>query len=335
MTTTSHETLLIVEAPTQQDESQNTSGTNEIGKNESSAPFTATRLDLFLTSHFVENGKPLYSRTYFQKLIEEGLVKLNGELVKKRELVALGDEVEIAFPLEKELHLEPEDIPLDVLYEDEDLLIVNKPSGMVIHPAPGNPKGTFANALLHYLKRTPTEDPLRPGIVHRLDKDTTGALIAAKNPLAHRRLVEMFSKRQIKKEYLAVCLDNIPSQTINLPIGRDPRNRKKMWIDTERAKSAKTIIETLQFNEPFCLVRCELITGRTHQIRVHLAGLGHPIIGDPLYGSSQMNVKYGENVQLLHAHTVEFMHPITNIPIKITAPLPLPLKNFLKNHFDL
>ena len=320
--TISHETLLVVDEIKGQEKSdQNLS--------------LSLRLDSFLSSHFVDNGKPLYSRTYFQKLIEDGLVKLNGDPVKKRELVSYGDEIEIAFPIQEELHLHPEEIALDIIYEDDDLLAINKPAGMVVHPAPGNPKGTFANALLFYLGKTPTEDPLRPGIVHRLDKDTTGVLLAAKNPLAHRRLVEQFSSRQIKKEYIAVCMSNAESCKIDLPIGRDPRDRKKMWIDTPRAKRAITIIENISFSEPFSLVRCQLITGRTHQIRVHLAAQGHPILGDPLYGSQSLNQKYEQATQLLHAHRIEFEHPITNIPLSITAPYPVALNNFLKNHFDL
>jgi len=277
---------------------------------------TSLRLDKLLVSRF-----PKYSRTYFQFLIEQGCVLASGEPVKKRAHLDAGDEVEICFLLTPELSLTPQEIPLDILYEDEHLIGVNKPVGMVVHPAPGHPDQTFANALLFHCQHLPGNDPLRPGIVHRLDKDTSGVLLAAKTSQAHGKLVEMFSKRELKKKYLALCVGTPKEGWIDAPIGRHPVHRKEMCVLPE-GKEAKTFCRVLQTKNGLSLVEVDLVTGRTHQIRVHLKHIGAPVLGDPVYGSASVNKKFNTTRQLLHAHTLSFTHPITGKPLELTAPLP-------------
>ncbi len=286
------------------------------------------RLDKWLSLKF-----PTYSRTYFQSLIEDGNVLINDKPCKKREKIKPGDEVEVCFVLTPELSLEPENIPLDILYEDEDLLVVNKPAGMVVHPAPGHPSGTFVNALLFHCKSLKSEmdDPLRPGIVHRLDKDTSGALIAAKTSFAHRTLVSFFSERKIKKFYKTICL-GIPSVTeINAPIQRHPTKRQEMTVCQEGGKPAVTLLEILKKGARTSLLSIELITGRTHQIRVHLKHIGHPVLGDALYGQENANAKWKVKRQLLHAERLIFPHPRTGILLNITAPLPADILKIMQN----
>lgn len=273
------------------------------------------RLDKFLTSHF-----PDYSRSYFQYLIENGFVLVNGEKLKKREIPLPGDEIEVCFQLTPELSLEPENIPLDILFEDEHLIAVNKPIGMVVHPAPGSPNHTFVNALLYHCKTLPDSGNLRPGIVHRLDKDTSGILIAAKTHDAHQKLVSMFCKRAIHKKYLAVTLDNPGTLEISAPIKRHPTRRQEMNVSPE-GKIAISRIKTLESKDGLSLVEINLITGRTHQIRVHLKHQGTPVLGDPVYGSISSNEKYGIHRQLLHAHELSFIHPCTQEPLHLVAPI--------------
>lgn len=276
------------------------------------------RLDKLLSSHF-----PEHSRTYFQYLIEQGCVLVNGKALKKRSKSHAGDEIEICFLLTPELSLEPQDIPLDILYEDEYLIVINKPAGMVVHPAPGNPKDTFANALLHHCKQLGGfSDSLRPGIVHRLDKDTSGVLIAAKTYEMHQALIECFSLRKIKKTYLAVCLGKPPEGTISAPIGRHPVHRKQMCVLSEKGKPAVTHLTLLGHKPPFSLVKLEPVTGRTHQLRVHLEHLKCPILGDIVYGSDSINKKHQIYRQLLHAYQLNFTHPLTQKNLLFTAPIP-------------
>jgi 23S rRNA pseudouridine1911/1915/1917 synthase len=285
------------------------------------------RLDKLLKEHY-----PLHSRTYFQYLIENGYVLVNGRVLKKREKPKEGDEIEICFVLTPELSLAPEEIPLDILYEDEHLLAINKPAGMVVHPAPGHPSNTFVNALLFHCKNLPVSaDDVRPGIVHRLDKDTSGVLIAAKTSIAHAKLVELFSSRQIEKNYLAVCVGNPGNTTINAPLKRHPIHRKEMTVCPE-GKEAISRCTVLAVKEQLALVDVQLITGRTHQIRAHLKSKGTPVVGDPVYGSPSANQKYGIQRQLLHAHRVAFTHPLTQKPLILTAPLPSDLAQFLKKY---
>lgn len=275
-----------------------------------------TRLDKFLVSQY-----PAYSRSYFQYLIEQGLVLRNGQKLKKKEIPQVGDEIDICFQLPPEIDLEPEEIALDILFEDEHLLIINKPTGMVVHPAPGHPRHTFVNALLYHCKTLPQTDNLRPGIVHRLDKDTSGVLIAAKTTEAHQKLVSLFCERKIQKKYIAVCIGNPGNITLSLPIKRHKSRRQEMSVDPE-GKEAISIFRTLQENNGLFLVEVDLITGRTHQIRVHLKHHKTPILGDPIYGSPSMNQKWGVSEQLLHAYEISFIHPFTYKTIFIRASLP-------------
>lgn len=278
---------------------------------------TAYRLDRLLVHRF-----PSYSRTYFQTLIEEGCVLLNGQPCKKREKPEKDDEIEICFQWSPEISLTPENIPLTILYEDDHLIAINKPAGMVVHPAYGHPSGTFVNALLYHCQTLERTDPIRPGIVHRLDKDTTGLLIAAKTQKAHQKLVEAFASRTIEKHYLAITVGRPSEGLIDAPIGRDPVHRKQMAVCFETGKEAKSECSILTSSEILSLVEVRLITGRTHQIRVHLKHRGTPILGDPIYGSQSINKKYNQHQQLLHAHRLSLIHPISGKPLHLSAPPP-------------
>lgn len=278
------------------------------------------RIDKLLSHRF-----PNHSRTYFQHLLDIGCVLLNGEPVKKRVIPEEGDEIEVCFQATPEASLEPENIPLDILYEDEYLLAVNKPVGMVVHPAPGHWSGTFVNALLAHCKDlAPTSDPLRPGIVHRLDKDTTGVLLAAKTLPAHQKLIELFSNREVEKLYLAICLGKPSNRIINVPIGRHPVHRKEM-APLPDGREAITEIQVAACTEQASLVLAKPKTGRTHQIRVHLKHVGCPIIGDPLYGRADLHPR-----PLLHAYRLSFPHPITKAPMRLIAPIPADMKSWLQ-----
>lgn len=273
---------------------------------------------------------PSYSRAYFQYLIEEGCVLINGERVKKKDLLEEGDEIEICFLAIPSSDLRPEKIPLDILYEDEYLLAINKPAGMVVHPAPGNWSGTFVNALLaHTQTSLPGDDCLRPGIVHRLDKDTSGVLLAAKSAEAHRKLIELFSRREIDKLYLALCHGKIENQDVSVPIGRHPVHRKEMAVLPD-GKKALTQLQLAAYRDPYSLVIAKPKTGRTHQIRVHLKHLRAPIVGDALYGE-----KSGYSRHLLHAYRLNFSHPITKEPMKIQAPLPADMLEWIQKLFGI
>lgn len=285
---------------------------------------TQHRLDRLLCQQY-----PTYSRTYFQYLIEQGFVLVNGLPLKKKDKPKLGDEIEICFQLTPEISLEPENIPLEILYEDEHLLAVNKPAGMVTHPAPGHYTGTFVHALLYHCKTLPLGDTLRPGIVHRLDKDTSGVLLAAKTSEAHQKLVEMFCERKLEKSYLAICVGTPGNGTIEAPIKRHPTKRKEMAVDPT-GKPATSITNVLAFDGKLSLVEVKLITGRTHQIRVHLKHKGAPILGDPVYGSPAWNKQYDAPRQMLHAYRLSFSHPITGVRIDLKAPL---TEDFKKNNF--
>lgn len=280
------------------------------------------RIDKLLAERF-----PEYSRTYFQNLIEHGCVLLNGERVLKRIVPEEGDEIEICFQAIPGPSLAPEAIPLDILYEDDHLLAINKPAGMVIHPAPGHWSGTFVNALLaHCKEKAPGDDPLRPGIVHRLDKDTTGVLVAAKTITAHQKLIEMFSERRMEKLYLAICSGRPTGGTIRAPIGRHPLHRKEMAVLSD-GREAITEIQVAAFNDQCSLLLVRPQTGRTHQIRVHLKHIGCPVLGDEIYGNRRLN---DPGRQLLHAYRLSFPHPITGDSLKLSAPLPEDLKTWMR-----
>lgn len=282
------------------------------------------RLDKLLAETF-----PEHSRSYFQFLIDAGAITCNGEKVKKRMIPHLNDEIQIFFFTPPEIELIPEDIPLDILYEDDTIICINKPPGIVVHPAPGHPTGTFVNALLYHCRSLPEQD-LRPGIVHRLDKETSGVLLAAKTVEAHKKLIEAFSRREIEKEYLAIVLGSPGEKIVDKPIGRHPLKRKEMTT-LEEGRHATTIIETLKAANGFSLVKAKPITGRTHQIRVHLKSIKTPVIGDTLYGPVKLSQKLKVERHLLHAHRLTFPHPINRKKIMIEAPIPEDFKSFLKN----
>lgn len=273
------------------------------------------RLDKLLARRF-----PEHSRSYFEFLIASGSVTCNDKKVKKRCIPKVGDTIQIDFIALPEIELIPENIPLDILYEDEDVVCINKPPGMVVHPAPGHPSGTFVNALLHHCRSLPPQD-LRPGIVHRLDKETSGVLVAAKTIEAHQKLIEAFSNRDIQKEYLAIVVGNPGTVIVDQPIGRHPVKRKEMAI-TQKGRQATTHIETLNFREGFSLVKAKPITGRTHQIRVHLKHINTPILGDNVYGPEKLSRKLKIQRQLLHAHRLSFPHPISGKMVDVEAPIP-------------
>lgn len=275
------------------------------------------RLDQLLKGRY-----PKYSRSYFQYLIDNKSVKLNDQDVKKREKPKLDDKIELTFLPLSEIELKPQNIPLEIIFEDEHIICVNKRAGMVVHPAPGHPDGTFVNALLYHCSTLEREeDDLRPGIVHRLDKETSGLIIAAKTRAAHQKLIEQFSNREIEKTYLAITLGNPGNVVIDAPIGRHPKRRKEMMA-LETGKTASTQIETIEHGPIFALVKAMPKTGRTHQIRVHLKSVNTPILGDSTYGNTKMNDKNNIPRQLLHAYQLSLSHPITGEPLQLTAPLP-------------
>jgi len=282
------------------------------------------RLDKVLFNRF-----PHFSRTYFQWLIKEGFVLINAKAAKKSTKVQKSDEIDVNFVLTEELELEPENIPLDIIYEDETMLAINKPSGMVVHPAPGNWTGTFVNALLYHCKTLERHDILRPGIVHRLDKETTGVLLAAKTESMHRKLVELFATRQIRKIYYAICIGKPAVDfLIDAPIGRSQKDRKLMEV-TARGRVARTRFRVKKTNGVLSLLEVELETGRTHQIRVHLKHAGFPLFGDAKYGSLHVGSKWHAKRPMLHAKTLQFLHPTASKLLIIEAPIPQDMQTII------
>jgi len=260
---------------------------------------------------------PEFSRSALQRWIEQGRVEQAGEVVSRKTKALAGAEVSIQPAPPEAMSAEPQDIPIEVLFEDAHLIIVDKPAGLVVHPAPGHPDGTLVNALLYHAEVHGGGDPLRPGIVHRLDKDTSGVMVVAKTPQAHERLVEMFQQHALERAYLAIVLGRPPqSITYDTFHGRHPAHRKKFTSRGDRGRRAVTHLETVELLHGSALVRCRLETGRTHQIRVHLAEHGHPVLGDPVYGKSigdpelrRVSTELGR--QALHAVLLAFAHPIT------------------------
>ncbi|MDN4594990.1 RluA family pseudouridine synthase [Polycladomyces subterraneus] len=264
-----------------------------------------------------------WSRSAVQAWIKEGRVTVNGRTVKANYRLETGDEVIVSVPPVEELAVEPEPIPLDVRYEDEDVIVVNKPRGMVVHPAPGNTSGTLVNALLaHCQDLSGIGGVARPGIVHRIDKDTSGLLMVAKNDMAHQSLAAQLKEHSVDRIYLAIVHGNIPHSrgTVDAPIGRDPHDRKKMAINHKNGKPAVTHFAVLEHWQQASLIECKLETGRTHQIRVHMASIGHPLIGDPVYGPKKN--RYPIQGQALHAKVLGFDHPRTGQRIRLEAELP-------------
>jgi 23S rRNA pseudouridine1911/1915/1917 synthase len=262
------------------------------------------------------------SRSSLQRLIEDGLVRVNGKEQKKRYMVAEGDVLDICPEPPPPSQVAPEPMTFDVLYEDSSLFIINKPPGLVVHPAPGNRSGTFVNGLVAYLTDLECQDPIRPGLVHRLDKYTSGVLIAAKTPSVLSALSLQFHDRTVHKEYLAIvagrCTENMESSE---PIGRDPKNRQRMAI-VQGGKEAHTEIFPLHQSEEWTLVKAVPHTGRTHQVRVHLTALGYPILGDTLYGKRDGYAKWKGQRQMLHCWSLTFVHPVTGKPLVVQAPIP-------------
>ncbi len=271
------------------------------------------------------------SRSYFQYLLREGSVFLNGKSVKKSAIVSENDEIELFFIASPELSFEPENIPLNILFEDEEILVANKPAGMVVHPAFGHWSSTFVHALLFHCKSLKiSQENLRPGIVHRLDKDTSGLLLAAKTERAHRALILQFQERKIEKEYLALAVGKTPNITLSAPIGRHPVRRKEMCV-LENGKEAVTHFELISYREPISLISARPKTGRTHQIRVHLKHIGTPLLGDLVYGKKSSLPVFR---QMLHAYKLSFLHPITLVPLSLRAPIPEDMKNLIDSQFS-
>jgi len=276
------------------------------------------RVDVFL-AELIDD----FSRSYIQKGIEEGWVKVNGKTVKPNYKLKSGDVVEAQIPAPKALSLEPENIPLDIIYEDQDIIVINKPRGMVVYPAPGNYSGTLVNALLYHAKDlSGINGVLRPGIVHRLDKDTSGAIVVAKNDQAHRALADQFKGKKVKKTYLAIVWGNLPEDraTIEAPIGRHPVKRVEMAVDAKHGKEAITHFKVLERFGDFTFVEVNIETGRTHQIRVHMSYIGHPVVGDPLY--SRKKNPFDIKGQALHAFRLGLYHPRSGEFMTFEAPVP-------------
>ena len=288
--------------------------------------FHGERIDKFLSVLV-----PDCSRNSIQKLIEQGNVTINGVSVNKKYKVNTDDEILVVTGELKPLDAEPENIPLDIVYEDDDLLVVNKPRGMVVHPAPGNYTGTLVNALLYHCKDSLSgiNGVLRPGIVHRIDKDTSGLLIVAKNDKAHMGLAEQIKEHSFTREYNAVICGHLKDQegTVNAPIGRNPKDRKKMCVTMQNSKNAVTHYSVIEEYNGYSHVSLKLETGRTHQIRVHMAHLGHPVAGDLIYGHDKKSAEL--NGQCLHAIKIGFVHPIKNEYMEFSSDLPDYFKSFL------
>lgn len=284
------------------------------------------RIDAFLAESLE------ITRSAAVKLIEADSVFVNGKCVTKSLKVAVGDEVRVLIPDPVLSDILPEDIPLDVVYEDDDLLIVNKPKGMVVHPAPGNYTGTLVNALMYHCKDglSGINGVLRPGIVHRIDKDTSGLLIVAKNDASHNFLAEQIKEHSFTREYEAVVFGHFKEKSgdICLPIGRHPVKRKQMAVTTQNSKEAKTHYEVLSESEKFSHLKLTLYTGRTHQIRVHMSYLGHAVVGDTVYGNAKGNFKE-LNGQCLHARKIGFIHPKTKAYVEFESELPDYFKKLL------
>ena len=264
------------------------------------------------------------SRSYIQKMVKEGQVTVNGEVVKGSYRLKCDDRVAFFLPEAQEPDILPEDIPLDILYEDSDVIVVNKPKGMVVHPAAGHYSGTLVNALMYHCgsELSGINGVMRPGIVHRIDRDTTGSVIVCKNDNAHRVIAEQLKEHSITRRYIAVCQGVLREDegVIDKPIGRHPTDRKKMAVNERNGKRAVTHYRVLQRFEKYTYIECELETGRTHQIRVHMAAVGHPLLGDEVYGSGKCPFKL--QGQVLHAKTLGFVHPSTGEYVEVDAPVP-------------
>lgn len=291
------------------------------------------RLDKVLQIHF-----PDKSRSFLQMLVKDGFVMVSGKPARSAHLLGPRQKVTVTFPEPKSMNLKPKDMGLDIVYEDKDLLVINKPPGLVVHPGVGDThsEDSLVNAILHHCGKdlSGIGGVKRPGIVHRLDKDTSGLIVVAKNDNAHRSLTDQFKNREVKKTYIALLVGHLePAKgSIEAPIGRDPANRKKMAVVREsEGKMAITKYRVLEYLKDFTLVDISLLTGRTHQIRVHFTSIGFPLVGDPMYGRDKMNKyfdkEYGLTRVFLHAAKLSFVHPRTQKKEEFECPLPLDLES--------
>jgi len=281
---------------------------------------------------WISNTLQSLSRSYIQKLIKENNVLVNGRSQKASYRLKADDEIRFQIPDASEPSILAEDIPLSILYEDEDILIVDKPKGMVVHPAPGHYSGTLVNAVMFHCKDglSGINGILRPGIVHRIDKDTTGSLIVCKNDTAHQLIASQLKEHSITRKYRAIIHGRLPEEEgrIDAPIGRDEKDRKKMAVNKKNGKPAVTHYRVLKSFREYSYIECSLETGRTHQIRVHMASIGHPILGDTVYGDRRTN--YHLEGQTLHAMTIGLKHPSTGEYLEVSAPLPAYFEHLLE-----
>lgn len=273
---------------------------------------------------WISGTLPDLSRSYIQKCIKEQAVLINGKPQKASYRLRVEDEIVFDVPEAVEPNIEAEDISLSILYEDEDVLVVDKPKGMVVHPAPGHYSGTLVNAVMYHCKDrlSGINGVMRPGIVHRIDRDTTGSLLICKNDHAHNVIAEQLKEHTITRKYRAIVhgVITLDAGTVDAPIGRDPKERKKMAVTNINGKTAVTHYTVLQRFRDYTYIECQLETGRTHQIRVHMASIGHPLLGDEVYSS--IRAPYHLEGQTLHAMTLGFIHPVTREYVEVTAPLP-------------
>jgi 23S rRNA pseudouridine1911/1915/1917 synthase len=293
-------------------------------------PDAGKRLDVWLAGRL-----PRLSRAHVQRLIKAGQVTLDGRTPKAHLKVAAGMRVAVEIPAPVKAKLLPEDIPLSVIHEDADILVLNKPAGIVTHPSPGHPSGTLVNAVLHHCRDLPgIGGTMRPGLVHRLDKDTTGVLVIAKTDRAMRSLAKQFKARRVRKEYLALVAGRLdpPEGRIETLLGRSAHDRKKMTARTETGRQAVTRYATAEAFAGASLLRVRIETGRTHQIRVHMSHIGHPVIGDPTYGGRrQADGPVAAARQMLHAHRLAFTHPGTRQEVSYEAPLPRDMQQAIES----
>lgn len=285
------------------------------------------RLDRYLAGEM-----PDMSRSYIQKLIKDSQIYVNEKPVKANYRLCFDDVIKVTIPELKEPEIAAEELPLDILYEDSDIIIVNKPKQMVVHPAPGHYSGTLVNALMYHCGKelSGINGVMRPGIVHRIDMDTTGSLVVCKNDAAHKCIARQLKEHSIKRVYVALVHGNIKENqgTINAPIGRHPTDRKKMSTHAKHSREAITHYKVLERFGDYTYIQCELETGRTHQIRVHMAIIGHPLLGDQVYGPAKCPFKHLQG-QTLHAKTLGIIHPSTGEYLEVNAPLPTYFKELL------
>lgn len=289
--------------------------------------YAKERIDKYIT----ESWEDEISRSQVQLWIASGHVTVNGKAVKANYKLTEGDHLEVTVPEPSIVEIVPENIPLDVAYEDRDVIVVNKPRGMVVHPAPGHSSGTLVNALMYHCKDlSGINGELRPGIVHRIDKDTSGLLMAAKNDKAHASLAAQLKDHSVTRKYVALVHGNVSHDqgTVDAPIGRDPQDRKMFTVTDKNSKHAVTHFAVLERFGDYTLLELQLETGRTHQIRVHMKFIGHPLVGDPVYGRSKGIKMDG---QALHAKVLGFVHPSSGEYMEFAAPLPEDMENLLEN----